>query len=315
MTKKTTIPNFLSGMATCSSILCLLFIVLVGVVSRVQAASPRQDIANGEVIFNAKCVTCHTIGKGKLVGPDLKGVTGRRDSAWLGTWIKAPDKVLGAGDPVAVKLLLEYNNIPMPNLGLSDADVANLIAYFQSVDSAASAVPASTQAVGAQQSPVTQPTFQPLTGAAEVLALNGDPDYGEKFFTGAAPLKNAGTPCIACHSVEGVGIVGGGSLGPDQTHVYTKYSRQGLAAALGALPFPTMQGVFASKPLTTIEQADLLAFFERADKQSLPHTLLNFQIIYGAGSAMTVVFFASMYFFWPRQRMSLAERLRKNGKL
>jgi hypothetical protein len=42
----------------------------------------------------------------------------------------------------------------------------------------------------------------------------------------------------------------------------------GMAGTLAGHPFPTMQGIFSKRPLTSEEQADLLAFFKRADKQS-----------------------------------------------
>ena len=275
-----------------------------------RAASPAQNATDGEAVFKAKCAACHTIGGGKLIGPDLKGITQRREVSWLSAWIKAPDKVLAAKDSTATQLVAEYG-MQMPNLGLSDADVAGLIAYFQSVDGASSAPPAASQpaATQAQAAP-------PLSGMDLVLALNGDPQYGERLFTGAAPLQNGGTHCMACHTVNGVGPLGGGALGPDLTHVYARYGRQGLASALGSLPFPTMQGVFANKPLSVNDQTDLLAFFEQADQQGgQPRTQQNFQSVLGAGSALTVIFLAGMLIFWPRQRMGIAQRLRKNGRL
>jgi mono/diheme cytochrome c family protein len=310
MTKKRPSPSYFRS-AHALIVIGLLLVLLAGTVSLAQAASPNQNASNGEVIFKAKCSVCHTIGSGKLVGPDLKGVTTRRDIAWLSSWIKAPDKVLASGDPLAKKLLAENSNIPMPNMALNDADVADLIAYFQSVDGPSA--PAPTQA--GSTAPSEQPA-QPLAGMALVLAMKGNPDYGQKLFTGQVPLANGGTPCIACHSVEGVGIVGGGALGPDQTHVYSRYGGEaGLAGVLSTLPFPTMQGVFANKLLTMDEQADLRAFFARADQQGQPRTLLNLQTILGAGSGVTAVLLVGMLFFWPRQRLSLAQRLRKNGKL
>jgi mono/diheme cytochrome c family protein len=287
-----------------------LIFFLVATTAWAGAASPMQSASDGEALFKTKCTACHTVGSGKLIGPDLKGVTQRRDISWLSAWIKAPDRVVASGDSTAKQLVSQYG-MQMPNMGLNDADVASLIAYFQSVDGGAPAPSASSQASKAQ----TQPP-PALSGTTLVLALNGDPNYGEQLFTGAVALENGGTHCMACHTVNGVGPLGGGALGPDLTHVYARYGRQGLAAALGNIPFPTMQGVFANHPLSPNNQSDLLAFFEFADQHGgQPRTQQNFQTVLGSGSALAVAFLLGMLVFWPRQRMSIAQRLRKNGKL
>ncbi len=274
------------------------------------AASPMQNASDGEALFKAKCTACHTVGGGKLIGPDLKGVTQRRDASWLTAWIKAPDKMVASGDATAKQLVAQFG-MQMPNLGLSDADVASLVAYFQSVDGGAPAPSAPAQAPQAQTQPAPD-----LSGTNLVLALNGDPNYGEQLFTGQAALDNGGTHCMACHTVNGVGPLGGGALGPDLTHVYARYGRQGLATALGNIPFPTMQGVFANHALSPNNQSDLLAFFEYSDAHGgQPRTQGNFQMVLGSGSALTLVFLLGMLIFWPRQRMSIAQRLRKNGRL
>lgn len=287
MAKIQNIPS-LSRTAHALIVTGLLLFLLAGTVSLAQAAPPRQNASNGEAIFKAKCAACHTIGGGKLVGPDLKDVTTLRDTAWISAWIQTPDKMLASGDPIALQMLAEYNNIPMPNLGISDAEVADLLAYFKSAPQAG--------------------------GQSSYQLLNGDPDYGEKIFTGNAPLMNGGMPCIACHSVSGVETIGGG-LGPDLTQVYARYGQNGLTATLGSLPFPTMQNVFANKPLINSEQADLLAFFARSAEQSEARTQSNLQIILGIGFGITAILLFGMLFFWPRQYLSLAQRLRKNGKL
>lgn len=280
-----------------------------------QVAAQDGPAGEGEIIFKTKCAACHTVGGGKLTGPDLKGVTKLRDEAWLKDWMKAPDKVLAAGDPVATQLLVEFNNIPMPNMGLSDVEVANLLAYFQSVDGTAAPGPEPTQVAAVSPEAAPAQSGQPQTNPNPVLATAGDPSYGEKLFTGAIPLANGGTPCIACHSVSGTGAIGGGTLGPDHTQVYTRYGREGLAAALGTLPFPSMQGIYANRLLTVSEQAALLAFYEAADQQGQPRTQTNLVTLFSAGTGISVVLLVGMLFFWPRQRMSLSQRLRKNGKL
>jgi len=278
-----------------------------------QPASQNQDTGAGEQVFALKCASCHTVGGGKLVGPDLEGVGARRDFEWIESFISAPDKVLASGDPIATELLAEYNNLPMPNLGLTEQEVDDLLAYLVPQEEAIPEQSVEEQAGPAEPAAPAAP--QPPSGAEAVLASDSDPAYGEYLFTGLVPLENGGTPCISCHSVERVGAIGGGALGPDLTHVYTRYGRQGLAASLGGLPFPSMQSIFATRQLTVTEQADLLAFFAEADQGGEPRTQQNFRLIFGVSSGLAVALFVVMLFFWPRQRMSLSQRLRKNGKL
>ncbi|MFA5701803.1 MAG: cytochrome c, partial [Desulfuromonas sp.] len=84
----------------------------------------------GKELFQAKCSPCHTIGGGRSVGPDLKGVTAIRDHAWLARFIPAPDHVLASGDQVANELLKEFGGLVMPDLGLTQTQVDELIAYL-----------------------------------------------------------------------------------------------------------------------------------------------------------------------------------------
>ncbi|HCC84588.1 MAG TPA: hypothetical protein DEP87_02810, partial [Candidatus Pacebacteria bacterium] len=53
----------------------------------------------GKEIFTQKCSACHSIGKGRLVGPDLAGVNDRRSEGWLLKFIKSPQAVINSGDP------------------------------------------------------------------------------------------------------------------------------------------------------------------------------------------------------------------------
>ncbi len=88
----------------------------------------------GQQIFESLCTACHTIGKGKLIGPDLAGVTSRREEGWLKRQILEPQVLLAENDPIAMQLLEEANNIPMVPLGLSDADAIAVIAYMKSTE-------------------------------------------------------------------------------------------------------------------------------------------------------------------------------------
>ncbi len=123
------------------ALLLILGALLVGITMLAQASPLDQSPEEGQALFQEKCAACHTIGGGKLVGPDLKGVTARRDPQWLARWIQEPDKVLSGGDPIATQLLAEFNNVPMPNLGLTDQQVAALVAYLESLEGGTTAPP------------------------------------------------------------------------------------------------------------------------------------------------------------------------------
>ncbi len=88
----------------------------------------------GEEIFQSVCAACHTIGKGKLIGPDLAGVSSRREESWLHRKIKEPDALIAENDPIAMQLLQEADNVPMPPLDLSDEEVIAVIAYLKSTE-------------------------------------------------------------------------------------------------------------------------------------------------------------------------------------
>ena len=97
-------------------------------------ATPTEPgIIAAKANFESKCFACHSVGQGKKLGPDVAGVTTRRTDAWLKQWLKSPDQMLKT-DAQAQAMLKEYNNIPMPNQGLSDTEIAQYLAYFHWID-------------------------------------------------------------------------------------------------------------------------------------------------------------------------------------
>ena len=97
------------------------------------AAPTEPGAAAAKLAFESKCLACHSVGQGRKLGPDIAGVTKRRTDAWLTQWLKSPDKMLQT-DADAKAMLKEFNNLPMPNQGLSDAEIAQYLAYFHWVD-------------------------------------------------------------------------------------------------------------------------------------------------------------------------------------
>jgi hypothetical protein len=82
------------------------------------------------------------------VGPDLKGVTARRDRAWLIRYLVAPDVLRAKKDPIAVELDAKYKGVSMPNLGLSEVDAGDLIVYLEAQMKRLSAQPPPLSASG-----------------------------------------------------------------------------------------------------------------------------------------------------------------------
>ena len=109
----------------------LLTVTLVTWLGSIQHSVAAES---GEQVFQSRCTACHTIGKGKLVGPDLKGVISRRDEGWLIRQIKEPDSLIAENDPIAMQLVKEANGMPMVRLGLTDAQVSAVISYLQSIE-------------------------------------------------------------------------------------------------------------------------------------------------------------------------------------
>ena len=230
-------------------------------------ANAADDAASGQQLFQKNCVACHTVGKGPLVGPDLKGVTARRPREWLEQWIAAPDAVLAKKDPYATSLLHQFHDMPMPNLGLSASDVSAILAYLATTASGAAAessAPAATTASGAAAE-------SSAPAATSAPAVQGDPEIGKDLFTGVGRFQKGGPPCMACHSVGGIGALGGGQLGPDLTGVVSRF---GGAAAVDAFvagtPTPTMKAVWSRNPPTTAERANVVSFLAEADVTRRP---------------------------------------------
>ena len=245
----------------------------------------------GKEIFDQKGVACHTIGNGQHAGPDLLDVTKRRDPQWVKSFILDPSRMLSS-DATAQKLLKEFNNLSMPDMGLTELQVDQLVEYLSN-PGPITAVPAPS---------------------GEVIV--GVPMVGERLFSGEQALANSGPPCIACHSVSGTGSLGGGGLGPDLTNVVRRYGVPGLSAALKTLAFPTMLGPFQNRQLTAKEQADLIAFLIEADRWQAPvadvlagAVTMNVWLILGLGLMGAGFMFVVLLYFWVHLKKNYSPRL------
>lgn len=102
------------------------------------------------------------------------------------------------------------------------------------------------------------------TVSAEAIDA-GNIDKGRDLFMGYAHFEHEGPPCMGCHSVGENGLLGGGSMGPDLTNVFSQRSQSEILAVLsntGRKISPVMRPIYTDHPLTWEEQVDLLAFLE-----------------------------------------------------
>ncbi len=212
------------------------------------AAAGAQQAAD---YFRQNCAGCHTIGGGRLVGPDLKDVTQRKDRAWLAKFLQNPKAVIDSGDAYARQILQEARGVIMPTLpGMTAGRAGELLDYLEAESKG-----------GAAQAAAPAISDRPFT--PQEVAL------GRDLFLGTRPLGSGGPACASCHTLGTLGGLGGGRLGPDLTRVYERLGgRQAVGAWLSAPATPTMQTLFKSRPLRPEEIGPLLAAFEDAASQA-----------------------------------------------
>ncbi len=219
------------------------------VVAGLPTAVPAQDREAGRALFETKCAACHSPGSERLVGPGLLGVTERRERDWLIAFITVPDRLIAGGDSIAEELLAEYG-VPMPNLAISEEEARDILAFL-----------ARSSAAEVEQEGQPATTGEAAPGTSDAAA--GDPALGRRLFTGERRLANGGGACISCHSVAGVGVLGGGTLARELTGAAGRYG-PGLPQVIESSPFPLMQAAYGERPLTRDEIAHLTAFLEGA---------------------------------------------------
>jgi len=260
------------------------------------AARAGQDAA---AFFKQNCSACHTIGGGKLLGPDLKGVTKARSHEWLEKWIQNPQAVIDSGDLTALKLKKEYNGIVMPPVPGMTPQMAESLLNFIAEESG--------EASGAAPAAEAQaPPFTPEQVAE-----------GKALFLGGQQLQDGGPACISCHAVKSVGgALGGGQLGPDLTQVYKRLNgRKGLEAWLSSPASATMKPIFNKHPLKPAEIGALTAFFEQTSKETGTENASAYRLrftLFGLGGA--AVGLVVLGLIWKR-RIRGVRRALVEGKL
>lgn len=182
------------------------------------------------------------------MGPDLKGVTDRRDEKWLVKFVQDSQQVIRSGDPVAVGLFNKFKQKKMPEADLSAVEIVTLLGFIKG------------GGAGLEKS---------VDAKSALEAKPEDAEMGHRFFTGKARLSKGGPACVSCHSAGAYGMLGGGTLGPDLTQTYSLYDDKGLSKVLSKIAFPTMVSVYANKALTKEEVFQIKAYLFQTDRQGV----------------------------------------------
>lgn len=231
-------------------------------------SSLRVSSQSGEELFKSICSSCHTVGKGRLIGPDLAGVQTRMQNDWLIKFIRSSQTMVKSGDKDAVAIFNEFNKIPMPDNNLSDDQILSILDYIKSLSGEGGAPqgeqPAQKDSLGAA-SPQQAP---PVADSLEKLYTTEMADLGRALFTGKARFVNNTVPCMSCHNVNDQSLLGGGRLALDLTTAWSKLGPTGIGAILSNPPFPAMKLALMNKPLTDEEATAVISLLKEVDERS-----------------------------------------------
>ena len=255
--------------------------------------SKAQD---GESIFKTSCAACHTIGGGRLVGPDLNGIATLRSEAWLIEWIKSSQAMVHGGDADAIAIFNEYNKIPMPDQNFSDAEIKGVIEYIQSKSTAGGAPAAATTATAATTEP--QEPIKSSDDASEQEIL-----LGQHLFEGDIRLANGGLSCVSCHNLETDRIIPGGSLAKDLTTVFSRMGGDaGITAILNAPPFPAMTEAYKNKSMNKDEIFAITSFLNTVEKESATQAVTAVSPFLKYGFIAFLIWVGVVFLVWSHRK-------------
>ncbi|HEX7843036.1 MAG TPA: respiratory nitrate reductase subunit gamma [Kofleriaceae bacterium] len=166
------------------------------------AGTASADPAEAKRIFTTRCMACHTFGKGVKVGPDLKGVTERRQRPWLLKFIRSSSTVIASGDATATALFAQFNQQRMPDwTDLSEAQVNSILDWLA----------------------VNGPDQQDPDAKAADQATLAQIETGRQLFHGERAMVHGSIACASCHSIRDKAGKSGGTLARDLTNAYFLY--------------------------------------------------------------------------------------------
>lgn len=102
------------------------------ITSLVLPAEIDQAMAtHGKDVYDKMCTACHRADK-KFIGPSPTGIFERRTPEWVMNMILDPEGMVN-NDPLAKKLLIEFNGSPMANQNLTQEEARAVLEYFRTL--------------------------------------------------------------------------------------------------------------------------------------------------------------------------------------
>lgn len=112
----------------------------MGIIALAIASATNAFAWDAKKEFTTNCTTCHSIGGGDKIGPDLAGLTERRTEKWLIKYIQYPSGMMEGdaeepgyekADPIAAKLWAAYKPNMMAEQDLTEDQIKALLAYIK----------------------------------------------------------------------------------------------------------------------------------------------------------------------------------------
>ncbi len=255
----------------------------------------------GESIFKKTCIACHTIGSGRLVGPDLKDITDRRSEEWIISFVKSSQTMIKSGDPDAVAIFNEYNKLVMLDQNLSDDEIKDVMLYIKQQSSGSGQTTALTEEVKSSSGMLIEDA-----GENEIT-------LGRKLFLGEERLKNGGAACISCHNVTGENLSAGGLLAMDLTNTYSRLNAPGVYSIMFSSPFAVMNNAYNNNKITKDEAFYLIAFLKQADTNSANQQPVNYKSSFLLMGLIGTVILFGLYggIWWNRKRKPVNDKIFK----
>lgn len=213
----------------------------------------------GQDLFKLTCAACHTIGGGRLVGPDLINIAEKRNQDWLISFIKSSTTMINSGDADAIAISDKFKGLLMPDNAYTDTQILSILEYIKQGDSDESA-----------------------TVIVDILSetTSKNIDLGALLFSGGMQLSNGGAACSSCHSVKDERIFSAGTLAKDLTETWDNMGSSGVAAIIRSSPFPVMNKAYVNHSLTEEEVIDLTAYLKSVSQERFYQRSSDFSLAF-----------------------------------